>query len=100
MSKGFDRSAPCGAISPVSQIGHVDHGAIWLKVNGETRQRGDIGDLIWNVQETLAYLSGLVELAAGDLVFTGTPDGVGAVVTGDRLEGHVDGLTDLRITIG
>jgi fumarylpyruvate hydrolase len=100
MSKGFDRSAPCGAISPVSQIGHVDHGAIWLKVNGETRQRGDIGDLIWNVQETLAYLSGLVELTAGDLVFTGTPDGVGAVVTGDRLEGHVDGLTDLRITIG
>jgi fumarylpyruvate hydrolase len=100
MAKGFDRSAPCGTIAPVSDVGHLDRGAIWLKVNGEIRQRGDLGDLIWSVPETLSYLSGLVELAPGDLVFTGTPDGVGAVVTGDRLEGHIDRLSDLRITVG
>jgi fumarylpyruvate hydrolase len=100
MSKGFDQSAPCAPLSPVSDVGHISHGAIWLRVNGETRQKGDISDLIWSVEDTIAFLSGLVELAPGDLIYTGTPDGVGAVVTGDRLDGHVDGLTDLRITIG
>jgi fumarylpyruvate hydrolase len=100
MSKGFDQSAPCAPISRVAEVGHIASGAIWLNVNGETRQRGDITDLIWSVEDTIAFLSGLVELAPGDLIYTGTPDGVGAVVTGDRLEGHVDGLTDLRITVG
>jgi fumarylpyruvate hydrolase len=100
MSKGFDQSAPCAPLSPVSDVGHISNGAIWLTVNGETRQKGDISDLIWSVEDTIAFLSGLVELAPGDLIYTGTPDGVGAVVTGDRLDGHVDGLTDLRITIG
>jgi fumarylpyruvate hydrolase len=100
MSKGFDQSAPCAPISPVSEVGHISSGAIWLTVNGETRQKGDISDLIWSVEDTIAFLSGLVELAPGDLIYTGTPDGVGAVVTGDRLDGHVDGLTDLRITVG
>jgi fumarylpyruvate hydrolase len=100
MSKGFDRSAPCAPLSRVDEVGHLANGAIWLKVNGEIRQQGDLADMIWNVAETLSYLSGLVELAPGDLIFTGTPDGVGPVVTGDRLEGHVDGLTDLRVTVG
>jgi fumarylpyruvate hydrolase len=100
MSKSFDQSAPCAPLSRVSEVGHISSGAIWLTVNGETRQRGDITDLIWSVEDTIAFLSGLVELAPGDLIYTGTPDGVGPVVTGDRLEGHVDGLTDLHITVG
>ena len=100
MSKGFDQSAPCAPLSRVSDVGHISAGAIWLTVNGETRQRGDITDLIWSVEDTIAFLSGLVELAPGDLIYTGTPDGVGPVVTGDRLAGHVDGLTDLHITVG
>jgi fumarylpyruvate hydrolase len=100
MGKGFDQSAPCAPISPATKTGHIDKGAIWLKVNGAIRQKGDINQLIWSIPETISYLSGLVELGAGDLIYSGTPDGVGAVVKGDRLEGHVDGLTDLVITIG
>src|SRR5579883_2943830 len=75
-------------------------GAIWLKVNGQVRQMGDIAQLIWNVAETISYLSAYVALGAGDLIYSGTPAGVAAVVKGDRLEGHVDGLTDLTVTIG
>ncbi len=100
MGKGFDHSAPCTALVRADQIGHPDKGAIWLKVNGAERQRGDLADLIWSVPETIAYLSTLVTLAAGDLIFSGTPEGVKAVVRGDRLEGHVDGVGDLTITIG
>lgn len=100
LSKGFDQSAPCAPLSLASQIGHPDKGEIWLKVNGEIRQRGDLSDLIWNISETISYLSGFVELAPGDLIFSGTPDGVGAVNIGDKLEGHVDGLENLYITIG
>ncbi len=70
---------------------------MWLKVNGVIRQTGDLSDLIWSVPETIAYLSGLVELAPGDLIFTGTPEGVGPVVAGDLLEGHIDGVGDLTI---
>jgi fumarylpyruvate hydrolase len=99
MGKGFDRSAPCAPISPAAKVGHIQGGAIWLKVNGAMRQKGDINQLIWSVPETISYLSGLVELAPGDLIYSGTPDGVNAVGRGDRLEGHVDGLTDLVITI-
>jgi fumarylpyruvate hydrolase len=100
MGKGFDRSAPCAPITPAEKAGHIAKGAIWLKVNGKMRQQGDVDQLIWSVPETIAYLSGLVELAPGDLIYSGTPEGVNAVVKGDRLEGHVDGLTDLAITIG
>lgn len=100
MGKGFDHSAPCTALVRAEQIGHPDKGAIWLKVNGVERQRGDLADLIWSVPETIAYLSTLVTLAAGDLIFSGTPEGVKAVVRGDKLEGHVDGVGDLSITIG
>lgn len=99
MGKGFDQSAPCAPISPVSKVGHPSKGAIWLKVNGKIRQQSDLSMLIWSVPETIAYLSGLVTLAPGDLIYSGTPEGVAAVVKGDVLEGHVDGLTDLKITI-
>jgi fumarylpyruvate hydrolase len=100
MGKGFDQSAPCAPISPASKVGHIGKGAIWLKVNGAFRQKSDLSMLIWSIPETISYLSGLVELGAGDLIYSGTPEGVNAVVKGDRLEGHVDGLTDLVITIG
>lgn len=99
LSKGFDQSAPCAPISKVSDVGHPDKGAIWLKVDGDTRQKGDLSDLIWNVSETIAYLSNFVELAPGDLIFTGTPEGVGPVKKGETMEGHVDGLQNLIVHI-
>jgi fumarylpyruvate hydrolase len=99
MGKGFDQSAPCAPISPASKVGHIAKGAIWLKVNGQIRQQSDLSMLIWSIPETISYLSGLVTLAPGDLIYSGTPEGVAAVVRGDRLEGHVDGLSDLKITI-
>ncbi len=97
MGKGFDRSAPISSIVPTSAMGHPTSGAIWVKVNGVTRQTGDLADLIWSVPETIAYLSGLVELAPGDLIFTGTPEGVGPVVAGDVVDGHIDGVGDLTV---
>lgn len=99
-AKGFDQSAPCGPIRPVSQTGHPAKGAITLKVNGAVRQSGDLADMIWTVAETIAILSKSMVLKPGDLVFTGTPDGVGAVVAGDELLGEVDGLApvSLRLT--
>ena len=100
MGKGYDQSAPCTAIQPVSKIGHPAKGAIWLKVNGQMRQTGNLADQIWDVQETISYLSGLVTLAPGDLIYTGTPEGVGPVVKGDRMDGHIDGVGDLTITVG
>lgn len=99
MSKGFDASAPIGAIRPVEGNGHVQDAAIRLTVNGETRQDARLADMIWPVADTIAYLSGLVALAPGDLIFTGTPEGVGAVSRGDRLQLKIDGLPGLSITI-
>jgi fumarylpyruvate hydrolase len=99
MGKGFDRSAPCTALVPASKIGHPAKGAIWLKVNGQTKQSGDLAQMIWSVPEMISYLSGLVELKSGDLLYSGTPAGVGPVVKGDKIEGHVDGVGDLSITI-
>jgi fumarylpyruvate hydrolase len=99
LSKGFDNAAPVTALRPASETGHIGSGTISLKVNGETRQKGDLADMIWNVPETINYLSGLIELKAGDLIFTGTPDGVAAIERGDVLEGHVDGLDELTITL-
>ena len=98
MGKGFDRSAPMSAIRPASVIGHPSDGAIWLRVNGETRQSGDLAQQIWNVPDTIAYLSTLIELGPGDLIMTGTPAGVGRVERGDHLEGHVDEVGDLTVT--
>jgi len=99
VGKAFEKSAPCGPIVPASEIGHPDSGAVWLDVNGERRQQGDLNQLIWKVPEMIAYLSGLFELKAGDLIFTGTPAGVAAVARGDRLKGHVDGVGDLEVTV-
>ena len=91
MGKGFDNSAPIGLVYPVSEVGHIDTGTIQLDVNGKTRQKSDINALIWSIPETISYLSGLVTLAAGDLIYSGTPEGVAAVGKGDTLSGFVDG---------
>jgi len=99
MAKGFDHPAPIGTIEPASAIGHPDTGAITLSVNGQERQRGDLGDQIWSVSETIAYLSRFVTLKAGDLIMTGTPAGVGAVVKGDVLEGAIAGVGQVRTVI-
>ncbi|HWL97047.1 MAG TPA: fumarylacetoacetate hydrolase family protein [Nocardioidaceae bacterium] len=98
MAKGFDRSAPVSPVNPVSEIGHPEKGAIWLRINDGLRQEGDLAQQIWKVPETIAYLSTLVELRPGDLIMTGTPAGVGRVDPGDRLEGHIDGVGDLTVT--
>ena len=99
MGKGFDQSAPCGPITPATQTGALHAGAIWIKVNAEVRQRGDLSDLIWSVPELLAELSRYVALQPGDLVYTGTPDGVGPLQPEDQVLGHVDGLQDLHFRI-
>jgi len=98
-AKGFDQSAPLGPIHPVSSVGHIGKGAIWLFVNGEEKQRSDVSQLIWSVGETIAYLSTLFELQPGDLIFTGTPEGVGAVVQGDLMKGGVDGLGEFSVRV-
>jgi fumarylpyruvate hydrolase len=99
MSKGFDQSAPLGPITPMP--GKLfEGGNIELTVNGEVRQKSDISKMIWSVAEIVSILSRYVTLAAGDLIFTGTPEGVGPVTAGDRLLGRIDGLEDLSISIG
>jgi fumarylpyruvate hydrolase len=98
-AKGFDYSAPLGPIHPVAKVDHIDHGAIWLNVNGAEKQRSDVSQLIWSTPETIAYLSTLFELQPGDLIFTGTPEGVGAVVKGDLMTGGVDGLGEFSVRV-
>ena len=98
-AKAFEHSAPCSALVPASRIGHPQDGAIWLKINGKTVQQGDINQLIWSVPETIASLSTLYELQAGDLIFTGTPAGVGAVARGDIQEGGVDAIGHLTTKV-
>jgi len=97
--KAFDQSAPCGTITPVTQCGHPSQGSIKLLVNGAVRQEGNLNQLIWNIPDTIAYLSTLFTLEPGDLIFSGTPAGVGPVSRGDLLEGSVDGLVTLHTTI-
>jgi fumarylpyruvate hydrolase len=99
VSKGFDRSAPVTAIRRAGEIGHLERGRIWIEVNGELRQQADLSEMIWNVPEIVAELSTLFDLAPGDLIFTGTPAGVGPVQRGDSLVGGIDGLETLRTTI-
>jgi fumarylpyruvate hydrolase len=100
IGKSFDESAPCGPIHPVSIVGQLDKGAMTLRVNGMERQRGDLSQLVWNVPEIISNLSQQYALKAGDLIFTGTPAGVGPVKPGDRLEGAIAGLGTLHVTIG
>ena len=99
IGKAVERSAPMTPLVPASEIGHPDHGAITLKVNGEMRQVGDLNQMIWKTQEMIAYLSEHFELAPGDLIMSGTPSGVGAVVRGDVMEGEVEGVGSLIVKV-
>jgi fumarylpyruvate hydrolase len=98
MGKSFDESAPVTALRPATEIGHPAKGAITLKVNGQVKQNGDLAMQIWSVPEQISYLSHLITLQPGDLIFSGTPAGVGPIKAGDKLEGHVDGVGDLVVT--
>lgn len=100
VGKAFDHAAPCGALAPAAEIGHPTSGSVTLDVNGKRVQEGDLNQLIWTVPEMIAGLSRLFELAPGDLIFTGTPAGVGPVVRGDKLEGAVAGVGMLSISVG
>lgn len=99
VGKAFEHSAPCSALVPAKEIGHPDKGRVWLEINGKVRQDGDLAQLIWKVPEMISYLSGLFTLRPGDLIFSGTPAGVGAVNRGDRLVGGVDGVGELSVTV-
>jgi len=99
VGKAFEASAPASPLVPASALGNPSRGAIWLDVNGVRRQTGDLDQMIWKVPEMISYLSGLFTLAPGDLIFTGTPSGVGAVKRGDVLLGHVDGIGDIEVKV-
>jgi fumarylpyruvate hydrolase len=99
VGKAFEHAAPIGAIRPAAEIGHPAKGAVWLNVNGRERQRGDLAEMIWSLPEIIQELSRLFVLAPGDLVFTGTPAGVGAVARGDVLEGGVEGVGEIRFRV-
>ena len=98
--KAFDLSAPIAALKPIADVPSLTRGRIWLAVNGELRQDADIADLIWSVAEHIATLSQSMTLAPGDLVMTGTPAGVAAIVAGDVITGGVEGIAELEVTIG
>jgi len=100
VGKAFDASAPCGALKPASEIGHPAKGRIALTCNGKVRQDGDLAQMIWNVPEVIGKLSEMVELAAGDIIMTGTPSGVAATVPGDKLECEVAGVGTLTVAMG
>jgi fumarylpyruvate hydrolase len=99
VGKAFESSAPSTALILASEIGHPTKGAIWLDVNGERRQSGDLDQMIWDIPGQISYISSLFELRAGDVIMTGTPSGVGAVAKGDRLHGHVEGVGDLKVEV-
>ncbi len=100
LGKDFEKSAVCTEIVPMGTLGVLTTGSIHLQVNGETKQTSDLDKLIWNIPELLADLSQYYHLQPGDLIYTGTPEGVGAVRTGDVITGHIDGVSDVRLTIG
>lgn len=99
IGKAYDQSAPIGPITPAAQAGDIANAAIWLQVNGSDRQRSNVAKLIWNLAETIEHLSAAWELQPGDLIYTGTPEGVNAVVSGDTLHGGVDGLVPITVKI-
>lgn len=100
MAKGFDASAPCSPLIPASKLGHPADQVIWLDVNGLRRQEGNLNELIWSIPEVIAALSRLVTLAPGDLIYTGTPGGVGPLNPGDEVNAGVDGVAQFKLTIG
>jgi len=99
IGKGFDHSAPIGPITPTAQAGDVVNAEIYVQVNGQDRQRSSVSQLIWNIAETIEHLSAAWELQPGDLIYTGTPEGVGAVVAGDTMVGAVAGLGELKVQV-
>ena len=99
IGKGFDQSAPIGPITPAEQAGDLENAEVWLQVNGQDRQRSNVSKLIWNIGEIIEHVSAAWELQPGDLVYTGTPEGVAAVVAGDTLHGGVAGLTDITVKV-
>jgi fumarylpyruvate hydrolase len=99
VAKAFEHSAPITAIVPAQHVETIAKGAIWLDVNGVRRQTGDLSQMIWDVPHQIEFLSTLFELKPGDLIFTGTPSGVGAVKRGDTLKGHIDGVGELEVTV-
>jgi fumarylpyruvate hydrolase len=98
-AKAFEKSAPVSAILPASKIGHPQQGAIWLEVNGERKQNGDLNQMIWKLPEIIAELSKLFVLAPGDVIMTGTPAGVGPIVKGDKVEVGIDGVGKLALSV-
>ena len=99
IGKSFDHSAPLGPLQPVAVVGHFTKGAIWLKVNGQIKQNADLSQMIWSVAEQISKLSEAFELAAGDIIYSGTPENVGPVVKGDVMEAHIDGLSSINIKV-
>jgi fumarylpyruvate hydrolase len=99
IGKSFDKSAPIGAIHKLAQTGHFKQGDIWLKVNGQTKQKANLSQMIWSVAEQIAKLSEAFELFPGDIIYSGTPENVGPVVRGDVIEMHIDGLPNLSVKI-
>jgi fumarylpyruvate hydrolase len=99
IGKAFDHSSPIGPITPAAQAGDIVNAEIWISVNGVERQRSHINKLIWNMAETIEHLTAAWELQPGDLIYTGTPAGVNAVVSGDTMVGMVGGLTELRVKV-
>jgi fumarylpyruvate hydrolase len=100
LAKGFDASGPCSPLQPLACTGHPEQARVWLEVNGEVKQEGNLNEMIWPVPDVIAYLSRFVTLAPGDLIFTGTPSGVGALQPGDRVRGGVDGVATFDFTMG
>ncbi len=99
IGKAFERSGPIGALYPAAGIGHPDRGRIELRVNGEVRQQGDLAQMIWKVPEMISYLSAYFDLAAGDVILSGTPSGVGPVVRGDRMDASIEGIGALAVRV-
>jgi 2-keto-4-pentenoate hydratase/2-oxohepta-3-ene-1,7-dioic acid hydratase in catechol pathway len=99
IGKAFDHSAPMGPLHPANAATRFEKGAIWLKVNGETKQSADLNQMIWSVAEQISQLSKAFALQPGDIIFSGTPENVGPVVVGDRIDCHIDGLPELSVRI-
>ena len=99
LCKSFDGASPCGPVHRVEQVGHLNFGAIWIEINGERRQAGNLGDLIWDPAEIISRLSALSRMEPGDIIYTGTPKGPAPISRGDQILAHIDGLWELEIGV-